>query len=142
MDTTTTTTTEKTPWVNYLGSHGCLTKQGVVKCNLPTSNKRVYTNEFGTQLIVNPDNTQTQSQRIAALVRYGRGGATQFGNRINPGQLINQAYLQQKTASYNATSNNPLDAICSVKGGTSSFLGRVEGQPGGITGPLRLRNKF
>lgn len=60
--------------------------------------------------IVNP--TLTQSQRLVNGVNYYLGGRTQFGN-----------------------GNTTRISYASV-----SYLGKTEGQPGGIVGPLR--NKF
>lgn len=58
------------------------------------------------------NNQYTKNQRIADLVRNSLGGRTSYGNTNITGQ------------------QNSL----------VTFLGRTEGQPGGIIGPLR--NKF
>lgn len=87
-------------------------------CLPQSTNKRVYDTSYtnsedqviNRQIIVNPDNTQTQNQRIATTIRTSLGGRVQYGN---PG-------IPQST----------------------TFLGKTAGQPGGIIGSLRLRNKF
>jgi len=56
------------------------------------------------------DETQTQSQRAATIINYYPGGRVSFGNE-------NIAYSRPIT-----------------------FLGKTEGQPGGLNRPLR--NKF
>jgi len=87
-------------------------------CVPQSTNKRVYDTSYTNtedqvihrQLIVNPDNIQTQNQRIATTIRTATTGRVQYGN---PG-------IAQST----------------------TFLGKTAGQPGGIVGSLRLRNKF
>lgn len=54
--------------------------------------------------------TQTQAQRAATIINYSRGGSVNYGNTNN---------------SY---------------GGFVTFLGKTEGQPGGLNRPIR--NKF
>lgn len=54
--------------------------------------------------------TQTQAQRAATIINYSKGGSTKFGNQGN------------------------------IYGNPITFLGKTEGQPGGLNRPLR--NKF
>jgi hypothetical protein len=54
--------------------------------------------------------TQTQAQRAATIINYSKGGSVKYGNQNN------------------------------VYGNVVTFLGKTEGQPGGLNRPLR--NKF
>jgi len=82
--------------------------------------------------IVNP-NTK-QSHRITNGVNYYLGGRTQFGNVTNTGpsqfgNMTNTGTTQFGNANNARTPRTLL-----------TYLGKTEGQPGGISGPLR--NKF
>ena len=93
-------------------------KNPTCACLPPSSNKKSYDNSYinnegqliNSQIIVDPYNRQTQSERVATIIRSHPGGKVQYGN---PG-------IAQST----------------------TFLGRTAGQPGGIIGTLRIRNKF
>jgi len=93
-------------------------KNPTCACVPPSSNKRIYDTSFlnsagqvtYTQVVVNPDNNQTTSQRISSIIKHYPGGRVQFGN----------PNIAQST----------------------TFLGRVAGQPGGIIGLTKIQNKF
>lgn len=81
--------------------------------------------------IVNPNTTQ--SHRIRNGVNYYSGGRTQFGNVTNTGS--------SQFGNMNAGSNQfgNVNNACTPRT-LLTYLGKTEGQPGGISGPLR--NKF
>ena len=56
------------------------------------------------------DPTQTQAQRAATIINYSKGGSIKYGNQGN------------------------------IYGNPITFLGKTEGQPGGLNRPLK--NKF
>ena len=76
------------------------------------------------------DNSQVTRQVEAIL--FVPGGRTQFGNFLTNEALM--AYLEERK-------NNP-DLQNAFIDGRTNFNGQFEGQPGGIQGPLRIRNRF
>lgn len=89
-------------------------------CVPASSNKKVLSNAVYDEngilikpaVIKNLVLFQTQNERIATIINYSPGGRVQYGNS---------------------------GMICKINRPTT-FLGRTEGQPGGIIGPLK--NKF
>jgi hypothetical protein len=64
----------------------------------------------------------TQNQQIATAIASNIGGRTYFGN----------AYIY-------APNYRTLTGGYALQGGVVQYLGKTEGQPGGIQGPLRNR---
>jgi len=89
-------------------------------CIPASSNKKVLSNAVYDEngilikpaVIKNLDLVQTQNERIATIIKYSPGGRVQYGNFPINGNINRQ----------------------------TTFLGRREGQPGGIIGTIK--NKF
>jgi len=77
------------------------------------------------------DNSQVQNNVNTIL--FVPGGRTQFGNFLTNAALM--AYLEERK-------NNPSLGENAFIDGRTNFNGQFEGQPGGIQGPLRIRNRF
>lgn len=91
--------------------HHCCRLKHLKKILLPSNN--------GTSGI-------TQNQQIAAAIASNIGGRTFFGNTYvyAPNyRVLGGGYAQQNA----------------LRGGNVQYLGKTEGQPGGIQGPLRNR---
>lgn len=111
-------------------------------CFCPKSDK--LTNKIG---FTNPDiPTTTLLQRQVEVIKYVLGGRTQFGNFITNAEIM--AYLEevknntiQTTSTENETTQNGTNIFASMNNRVN-FNGQFEGQPGGIQGPLKIRNRF
>lgn len=79
------------------------------------------------QNAVNNGQANTQLSRQVNTILYVPGGRTQYGNFLTRDELTN--YLEE-------VKYNPYASV----NGRFNFNGKLEGQPGGILGPLR--NKF
>ena len=79
------------------------------------------------------DQDNSQVTRQVETILYVPGGNTQFGNFLTTDALM--AYLEERR-------NNPNDVQNGFIAGRVNFNGQFEGQPGGMTGPLRIRNRF
>lgn len=104
------------------GKKNCLCNSSI------SNNKKIY---FTSGNVSVPDRTKTE--RNINSIRYSLGGITRFGNQ----PIVNQGIVIKK----NEFNNSYVYADCySSSSNLVTFLGKTEGQPGGITGPLR--NKF
>ena len=79
------------------------------------------------------DQDNSQVTRQVNTILFVPGGRTQFGNFLTNAALM--AYLEERK-------NNPNLNLNAFIDGRTNFNGQFEGQPGGIRGPLRIRNKF
>jgi len=77
------------------------------------------------------DNSQVTRQ--VETILFVPGGRTQYGNFLTNDALV--AYLEERK-------NNPTLGQNAFIDGRTNFNGQFEGQPGGIKGPLRIRNRF
>ena len=77
------------------------------------------------------DQDNSQVNRQVETILYVPGGRTQYGNFVTNDALM--AYLEERKTNPNITSF--IDR-------RRNFNGHFEGQPGGISGPLRIRNRF
>jgi hypothetical protein len=77
------------------------------------------------------DQSNTQVQNNVNTLLFVPGGRTQFGNFLTNTALM--AYLEERKTNPN---------INAFIDGRTNFNGKFEGQPGGIRGPLRIRNRF
>jgi hypothetical protein len=106
-------------------------------CFCPKSDK--ITNKIG---FTNPDiPTTTLLQRQVETIKYVPGGRTQYGNFTTNAELM--AYLEEvrNSNAQNTTTQNNTNVFASMNN-RLNFNGQFEGQPGGIKGPLKIRNRF
>jgi len=78
--------------------------------------------------------TYTQTSRIVNSIRYSTSGRTQFGYYVPP---ANTLPLDTEFLSNGTTNPQNANIITIAR---FNFIGRTEGQPGGLQAPLR--NKF
>ena len=96
-------------------------KQDGISCQCVVNEK--YSSDGATVT----NQPETQLQRQLNSIRYSIGGTTQYGNFATNESL--DIFLKERRNNPNFMNN-----------GLISFNGKYEGQPGGISGPLR--NKF